>query len=810
MGDRVLSHLNSLKQWGRQRLSRSVTRNKEETNIYESVRGRSRRSQSSSPHNVSVRMRSTCARKKEDTAGHSSSGNWSASSSARTSVESDQHRGSSCPPSTSSQATSIPISSSSSNSLGRDSAVSIRRPKALSISSSISRTSESGTLTPELILPHDIPFADSISSSCNDGETSSVYSCDTEGYYTSFHMDSGLKTLREEPTESSSNTANNTNSSGNITVCAQIVTRALTAENEYELFGKGSTSTTTSSAGTVCTTLLAPGKPSPPPRKSSLEFVASKSDSNSDTDTIERRLRVKTALSSSRIPSMCVITPPPSDDESIRPSSQLSFHTLPRAGEKSSKMLLTTISSDDTFIVTPNSEVNVVKHTVETVAEVNIPQVRTPSPVLPNPADVIDTTNKFRPIVTNMQKKTDKSSTSPPVKSPLLPFNIVGRMREVLGNRKTPTPPITESVVTPIAQNNNNNMDGDYVTISEGHKQAVRIRDVEYVSLNELPCNTQSQRPISPADSGSGSSGSAKSPQNSLERRRRQGARVTLDSDGKVVYSSDSLKRKPKTSNTTFEPGPFVKSDPSPSPLPVRSTPVRPVVRQNSDSSSPMTSPASPPMSPNSNRVIIRATGNRVTESIPRATVRAASGPTSPKSVHPGAYVDMQASEKQVLQGKGSNVAPAPFITAQSQEKQQRADNVNLIDPPQELNKIKRNESYRLAANFSPVFQAKQKQEHNGEVKKQQFKTPLKSIEEKNHILNPNILGRRFYGAQIMVDPSKIISSNSKVSTRLQNDIQQQLLATQIAASSPKSRVTIPSDTEKARVLNSGNDTEIW
>lgn len=58
-------------------------------------------------------------------------------------------------------------------------------------------------------------------------------------------------------------------------------------------------------------------------------------------------------------------------------------------------------------------------------------------------------------------------------------------------------------------------------------------RDAEYVSLSELP----------------------KKPDSSLERRR-QGARVTLDSEGKVVYSSDSLKRR-KGAHTTFNPGNF-------------------------------------------------------------------------------------------------------------------------------------------------------------------------------------------------------------------------------------------------------------
>lgn len=56
-------------------------------------------------------------------------------------------------------------------------------------------------------------------------------------------------------------------------------------------------------------------------------------------------------------------------------------------------------------------------------------------------------------------------------------------------------------------------------------------RDAEYVSLSELPKKADS----------------------SLERRR-QGARVTLDSEGKVVYSSDSLKRR-KAAHTTFIPG---------------------------------------------------------------------------------------------------------------------------------------------------------------------------------------------------------------------------------------------------------------
>lgn len=132
----------------------------------------------------------------------------------------------------------------------------MRRLKGRDTSASSSVTSE-GTLTPDIIQDITVvPFSD-------DGETSSVYSCDTEGYYTSFHMDSGLKTLREEePVPQSPLTKSNDIGSD---------PTSPVIENEYELFGRGSTSTTTSSAGTVCTALMAPP---PPERKSSLTVVA--------------------------------------------------------------------------------------------------------------------------------------------------------------------------------------------------------------------------------------------------------------------------------------------------------------------------------------------------------------------------------------------------------------------------------------------------------------------------------------------------------------------------------------------------------
>ncbi|KAL4705977.1 hypothetical protein ACJJTC_019332 [Scirpophaga incertulas] len=308
------SHFNSLKQWGKNRLkmigrSPSASRDsfkenlkvektresisptkQEESQSQESVTLRKKRpgeedrrthhrcaSYSSSEKsigvptsipttatiNTGVKLRATSAQRRLRRSGigkdepHSSSGNWSASSeSGRTSIGSEITTTTIPPKSSTSAATS-------NNSLnlhghGPPSSI-ISRRRFLNTSGSGSVTSE-GTLTPDII--HDLH---------EDLETSSEFSCDTEGYYTSFHMDSGLKTLKEEeispctPMHTSNALSNSSNS------------QTLTAENEYELFGKGSTSTTTSSAGTVCTTLMAAGSdhslvigPTVPERKSSL------------------------------------------------------------------------------------------------------------------------------------------------------------------------------------------------------------------------------------------------------------------------------------------------------------------------------------------------------------------------------------------------------------------------------------------------------------------------------------------------------------------------------------------------------------
>lgn len=246
--------------------------------------------------------------------------------------------------------------------------------------------------------------------------------------------------------------------------------------------------------------------------RSCSEFEYSESSDLEGCERIER-IRSKTAINTSRIPSMCVITPPGSDDEHARESDQ--------TGKKS---------------------------------ESRKPDLQTGGSVLMSATvgtskmEVINGQDKNLYATVQVLPSSDKAAvgqTSAKI-SPL--SGVLGKLRGVLPGRKH----VSKNAV----QDQPNADSGDYVTIadvrnnndkrqdtgSSSSTNAVKSpaayantdvfkKDAEYVSLSELP----------------------KKPDSSLERKR-QGARVTLDSEGKVVYSSDSLKRR-KGAHTTFNPG---------------------------------------------------------------------------------------------------------------------------------------------------------------------------------------------------------------------------------------------------------------
>ncbi|GAB0087313.1 SCAR/WAVE family [Sergentomyia squamirostris] len=694
-GRTLSTHFNSLKQWGMNRLrmmNRNMSEGRRESavkssdiddfNVHESIGGRNRRkvgdkdrklsherkpSYSSSEKSISiaspasinpVKLRETSSIRRQRRVvtrdePNSSSGNWSASSeSGRTSIGSE--------------ITAQPKSSASSNSLnhnhhpgsGPPSSI-ISRRRFLNTSASSSVTSE-GTATPDL-QGHEMFY--------DDGETSSAYSCDTEGYYTSFHVDSGLKTLKEEEpvtplhTSSALSSTNSFSSSGNQTV--------LSAENEYELFGRGSTSTTTSSAGTVCTTLKAAGSdrslivgPTVPERKSSLTKLNRSSSTNSGgtlersyssstsvgstlerTGTIKRngvllqkevaaivhqhqqeqqketrtdspdsgnntssspvesnsnssptqgvrsysefeysessdlegvdrieRIRSKTTINSSRIPSMCVITPTNSDDE-YQTVIAKKKETMPQRPKLEVPLQETDLdalefntasekaNSDHLQIITVNQSTG-----YATVQTVETPKN---APTAVKPAEL-------------------KKEVQYVKKTTLLPLNsMFGRLKGVLptlGKLKSPQKDTQEN--SEVGSPTDPDVAGEYVTIADvknNNKAASGgvyysndvvkrnlatvlsgnlAEETEYVSLNELPANMRCESNL--LSSSITSTSGEKKIDTETESDARRGARVMLDAQGKVVYSSDSLKRR-KGAHTTFAPGPCVKDTTQPS-----------------------------------------------------------------------------------------------------------------------------------------------------------------------------------------------------------------------------------------------------
>lgn len=947
------SHFNSLKQWGKNRLkqfnmssaSRSSSENAkksdpDETNLYETVTMKRMRSVDrerksnhernpslsssekssinlpittplSSVMNIAVKLRESSAQRRLRRSGggkdepHSSSGNWSASSeSGRASI------GSEITSTTHPKSTTSTCTSNNSLNLHPPSSVNSRRRFNINTSTSSSVTSE-GTLTPDII--HDLH---------EDGETSSVYSCDTEGYYTSFHMDSGLKTLKEEdvPISPLHCTTAFSNSSSNNTV--------LTAENEYELFGKGSTSTTTSSAGTVCTALRASESsrslvigPAVPERKSSLSKQSNK-DSSSPQSSLERdcssektgtvkrspssnkatvvavihkqsngdvspdsghntssspiesinspsgvrsgsefefsessdmegadrieRIRVKTTINSSRIPSMCVITPPVSDDESVKSANY--FDSC-----QSDKSVFDNLSNARQM--TEDYNINVAKIGAKNI--VNRPKLDLP--LTSNETENDDDENKDRrrvvataadgnkvQINVNLQSgyatvetvDTERSSdkeevaimpnkafrapspsggtvtvkeegfirtppqTQPVFKASLLPLNsMFGRIKSNFANLSIKKDKLAnksnEEAVEELFDS------GEYVTIADvrnNNEKAAKpignvsyvndtvtqnlnsvlhgkVRETEYVSLNELPCNesdNSAQNQLVTSDS--------------LERKRRQGARVTLDAEGKVIYSSDSLKRR-KGAHTTFEPGPFVKNIDSEtkSPLPIHRTPkvIRPV-HSSQDQVDHM------PLSPQLGKVVIRAVSGSLSPTsefvrIPPSTIVTPSArPMSPKqSGSRRAYVHIQdARPLSPTHEKGKNQNPT------------QTNPKSHTDAPETQNtitrKIKRSESYRMANAPLTV-------------------TPKNALPERNKLDIEERIEKEI-AAELWRERINYPPTVSPKLCEKQCHIYSKSFAQELLLASPN-RIPIPADSSqhRARVLSaSAADTEIW
>ncbi|KAH8276290.1 hypothetical protein KR026_009897 [Drosophila bipectinata] len=580
---------------------------------------------------------------------HSSSGNWSASSeSGRASIGSEI----TMQPKSSASSTSLNVSSFQPGGAGSGPPSSmLSRRRFLNTSASSSVTGSEGTATPELQgeaggYPGHL-----------DDETSSAYSCDTEGYYTSFHMDSGLRTLKEEEPSAVNGTPLQTSlHTSSYSFGSQSNQTVLNAENEYELFGKGSTSTTTSSAGTVCTVALLSGAvtgPDVPERSSSLGKQSGQSRSqstsassstlersyssstigstlertgtikrnvkmspakggsteieekemeekrqqeqdqqqlefseSSDLEGVERieRIKQKTAISSKRIPSMCIITPTTSDDDE---------HQAKRGQEDLNRTL--TIEVDQEGEGEGEEEQ---KTPTNASKDHNLNELKqTPTKALSG-------------MFEKLRVKLAPGKSSPTSGSGSLPSPKPANSSAV--NNDELYDLAGEYVTIADISNNNNNQNqrpkvaatgmGIYYSNDIVTRRAP-VAVSEYVSLNELPQHLRrhavssetppresqsracaqppferapaaaavavagqpeqpprQQRATGPGGEGAGIPMYAEIGELSEEKPLGTTAqrRLRPNAEGRVVYDSDSLKRR-KGAHTTFAPGPYVK-----------------------------------------------------------------------------------------------------------------------------------------------------------------------------------------------------------------------------------------------------------
>lgn len=479
---------------------------------------------------------------------NSSSGNWSASSeSGRTSASSE-----------------IAMHKKSSNSCG---SLNQNKPVITNGSSVLTKrrinTSTSSSITSDDTVTHEIPtgYVDMF----DDNE--SQYSCDTEGYFTSFHVDSGLKTLKEEessvvPAMLSTSALLPIDGSNMSSSLGDSLSRTtVSMDSDYELFGKGSTSTTASS-GTVCTALLGSlsnnslvEMPVAPERKSSLNsklmnisnYGKPKPLTNNKNDIIPKRMIEKEAIQMRDA------------HNNINNFNKIEkFESTNGAG---SGIAVTTIVSD--LEISENSDFEGVERVARIRGKTQINSNRIPSICIITPLNSDDEDR-----VAAMESMLSSLN----INQKDLPLSDLGEEKTVAQVHSTEASTADKSVDDTEKEmsmdsaidnlENNATIDepdhGEYVTITDVRSQpslsSYRVSDTvsndldrvlagnfnmktEYVSLNELPGNPNH---------------GANLLANEKNVRLISGTNVKLNANGMFVYDSNTLRYK-RSLCTTFK-----------------------------------------------------------------------------------------------------------------------------------------------------------------------------------------------------------------------------------------------------------------
>ncbi|GBM68697.1 hypothetical protein AVEN_170836-1 [Araneus ventricosus] len=577
--------------------------------VKKSLRSRAYSSLTAAISIAAVKMRNSTRGPKQDD-GRSSSGNWSASSSTRASVDSSDP------------------TSPSRNSVGKDSLLSseqhdrskddilpiqsltsspVKKKKFGNIGLSWevnNNRSSSNTPTPEFTSLGSSstplvrsPYAGRRTGVSDDGD-SSVYSVDTDGYYTSMHTDSGLW----------SNPLANLKSEDVLANLANFRQRQGSHSSENSI-DNSSINSFLSKSATECSSNSdsikgVPPGPQPPPRVSSsktddrdskaLDSEPQKADQElEDSDKsysphppngsaseseheVRDRIRVKTEINPTRYPSMCAVSPETSDDEIADWKRRTVVPNL--------NVVVAEVHREDR-LCDNSSETEGQPKDKKTEDVLEVPKSSYPSINMyrsetPVPSSFSSSISSSQPIDSSTPRSGVSISTFSPEyndtvnpnlktgsylqRSNLFEPSPVQKEIVVIDKPVSPTPTSDKSLiplkyaqritVTPIARSDSSSSCTG--TIKRNPLKPLSSSDSrtdKSTKSDGSPSYVSFKAPDSPVSSvgslkATSPEGKLSSPTSSLPRPV---ARVTLDPTGKVVYSSNSLERPGSASSNS-------------------------------------------------------------------------------------------------------------------------------------------------------------------------------------------------------------------------------------------------------------------
>lgn len=345
------------------------------------------------------------------------------------------------------------------------------------------------------------------------------------------------------------------------------------AENEYELFGKGSTSTTASSCGTV----VMRNKPDPPARSTSSTTSGVSNGEESETNTpqedpgLEEIIKRKSLIE--RIPSLVVVTPSPSCSSGSPPplKDPAGYNILQRDRDRADTTTPSYDTEDsdggrltpkaDDLLTTNESECGSETETdSDRKTEVRLSDiaVKKRSSSSTSSVDTASTSNSTLTLTSSPVHDASGSGGNLP-RPDVIPADAVVQQMKIVRTNEISTRLDTSKDYYSLDTVLLGSLDEEelcrhYDDSSKTNPEESPKANGNAVG-NAVACNENGPK------TGNNLIGKNKTKDKDAPHTSevRQGARVVLDANGEIIFSSETLRRK-RRQKVSFDPGSAVKS----------------------------------------------------------------------------------------------------------------------------------------------------------------------------------------------------------------------------------------------------------